>query len=462
MKAEQLPHTIDDLLKLKTNGMLAPNPEYQRGAVWSKTQKKKLIDSVLRGYPLPAIYLHHIKKGIGKYARDDLEIIDGQQRINAIYEFREGAFSLFDPITDEVTARFPAFLKAEPCPWAKKTFDELSEELKERFLETKISVAMIETDQVNEVRDLFVRLQSGLPLNHQETRDAWPGDFTEFVLKLGGKPELARYPGHGFFVNVLGMKPSRDRGKTRQLAAQLAMLFLTRRAHGVDTFCDINAEAISNFYYDNLDFDQASADAQRLYDILNRLEKILTKGKHPKLRGHDAIHAVLLVDSLLDDYPPVWEDKFPQALDKFLEGLARGKAANDAGQADEFWTLYGQWTRVNSDRGDNISRRHRFYVRKMFEYLQPLSTKDPNRLFGEVERTILFYDQDKRCAVCDGTVGWQEGEIHHVVEHSAGGSTSIENGALVHKSCHPKGAVQTAAFAKKFAEQKAEREKAKR
>ena len=96
MQAIQKQHTVEELIELRKNSMLGVNPEYQRGAVWSRTQQRKLIDSMMRGYPLPIIYLHHIKKGVGDYARDDFEIIDGQQRINAIYEYSEGAFSLFD------------------------------------------------------------------------------------------------------------------------------------------------------------------------------------------------------------------------------------------------------------------------------------------------------------------------------------------------------------------------------
>lgn len=309
---------------------------------------------------------------------------------------------------------------------------------------------MIETDQVNEVRDLFVRLQSGLPLNAQETRDAWPGQFTEFILKTGGKPELSRYPGHGFFRNTLGMKPGNDRGKARQLAAQLAALFLTRRRAGDDRLCDINAGAINEFYYSNLDFVASAPDPQRLLAIMSKLEMLLVPGKHPKLRGHDAMHAVLLVDSLMDDYTPAWQDRFPTAIDRFLAGLANAKTDLDGTDPDEFWTQYGQWTRVNSDRGDNITRRHRFYVRKMYEFLQP-TLKDPQRLFGEVEKTILFYDQHKRCAVCDSGVDWDKCEIHHVDEHGQGGKTALENGALVHKECHPKGEAKTKAFALKFA-----------
>ena len=149
-----------------------------------------------------------------------------------------------------------------------------------------------------------------------------------------------------------------------------------------------------------------------------------------------------------------WTERFPVALDKFLEGLAVGKAENKEGKYDEFWAKYGQWTRVNSDRGDIIGMRHAFYLEKMLDYLQPLKSKDPKRLYGEVERTVLFYRQNKRCAGCDGPADWDDIEVHHVEEHSAGGPTNLENGAVVHKSCHPKGVEQTTAFAAKWAARK--------
>ncbi|MEZ6015674.1 MAG: DUF262 domain-containing protein [Planctomycetota bacterium] len=240
MKMNPETKTVEALLGLRANNMLAVNPEYQRGAVWSVGQKKKLIDSVLRGYPIPLIYLHHIKKEVFGHTREDFEVIDGQQRMNALHEFKEGAFKLFDPVADEAEARFPAFVKDEPCPWGGKDFPHLDDETRKRFLATPLSVVMIETDNANEARDLFIRLQAGMPLNAQEKRDAWPGKFTEFVLKVGGKPEIARYPGHEFFVKLMGARAT-GRGKVRQLAAQMVMLFLKRRETGGQRLCDINS-----------------------------------------------------------------------------------------------------------------------------------------------------------------------------------------------------------------------------
>src|SRR5205823_13178717 len=140
--------------------------------------------------------------------------------------------------------------------------------------------------------DLFIRLQAGMPLNSQEKRDAWPGNFTEYVLKVAGKPELPKYPGHDFFKDVMKAK-QHNRGEYRQLAAQIVMLYQTRRQNG--RLCDINREAIDGFYYKNLDFDLNGPEAKRFSQILDTLTRLLGDGKRKRIIGHEAISLVLLV-----------------------------------------------------------------------------------------------------------------------------------------------------------------------
>jgi hypothetical protein len=62
-------------------GGLELNPSYQRGNVWSDKESSELIDSVLRGIPLPSIILNQRKGG------ETLEIVDGKQRLTAILRF---------------------------------------------------------------------------------------------------------------------------------------------------------------------------------------------------------------------------------------------------------------------------------------------------------------------------------------------------------------------------------------
>jgi hypothetical protein len=440
--------SIRDLVDLNKNRLLLANPEYQRGVVWSEPQKKKLIDSIFRGYPLPVIYLHHLKRVVAGITQEGFEIIDGQQRLTAISNFVEGAFPLFDPIVDRMKARFPVYVESEPCPWGGKYFEQLDVSEKEQLLETEITVAMIETDNANEVRDLFIRLQSGSALNAQETRDAMPGGFTDFILRLGGKPQLLK-PGHDYFLKVMGAKPGSDRGKTRQMAAQIAMIILSRNRDGaIQT--DLNSRAVNQYYYDRLDFDIDGDEAERVRIVLDLLARVLGDGKRAKLRAHDTLHAALLVDSLHKVYAPEWQDRFANAIDTFMSRLALAKKGGEDGEWYHYWTNYGQWTRVNSDRSETLQKRHNFYVKEMRELLAPLVMKDHTRAFGELDRQILYHLQEKKCAVCSGDVVWEDAEIHHIVEHQKGGETTLSNGAMVHRVCHPKGTQATSAFESSF------------
>ncbi|MGH9917954.1 MAG: DUF262 domain-containing protein [Nitrososphaerales archaeon] len=55
-------------------------PEYQRGPVWSRRRQSLLIDSMLRGYDLPKFFIREVEGGPS-------EVVDGQQRLNAIALF---------------------------------------------------------------------------------------------------------------------------------------------------------------------------------------------------------------------------------------------------------------------------------------------------------------------------------------------------------------------------------------
>ncbi len=448
MQTELTKMTVNELVELRKHDMVKVNHEYQRGEVWKPEQKRKLIDSVMRGYQLPVIYLHDVEKNIAGRLQQSYEIIDGQQRIDALYRYCEGEFPLYN--VNDLHAKFPGFLQSKPCPWGGKYFMELSEELQSHLLNAQLPVASITAADDNEVRDLFVRLQSGFPLNAQEKRDSYPGAFTEFILRFGGKPEIPRYPGHQFFQTVLGMKPGADRGKTRQLAAQIAILFLKRQEGGPDTYVDINTDALDDFYYDNLDFDQESPSAKRLTEILSKLTDLLGKRRGPKLRGHDAIHLMLLLDSIWDDYTRSWESELSKAQDSFSEALANGTQKAKDGQPDDFWNRYGTWIRSNSDRGDSIRRRHQFYSARMAEFMGNLEPKDPRRAFNQLEREIIYYRERGQCQLCEAIVPWDEAEAHHIIPHGRGGETTLENGALVHAHCHPKGAAAEEAFARKL------------
>jgi len=426
---------VQDIVELKKKRLLLVNDEYQRGAVWNASQEKLLVDSILRGYAIPQFYFHFIKTGAGGLTAECYEIIDGQQRINAIYKFVNNGFRLFDPQKDKRTG-LPKFLCEKPCLWGGKTFEALSPELKEKFLTTCLRIVQIKSDDKNEIRELFVRLQAGLPLNAQEKRDAWPGDFSQFIIKTAGKkPNVI---GHDFFTKMV-RGTAEKRGGLRQACAQIFMTLYSRHHYGLHAFCNLNSQQIDEFYRHHLDFHPNSPGlmAWRFNRVLDTAFDILGDGKRPPLRGHSALHSIMLIDTMLDNFTEDWQSRFPQALDQFLHNLRAATQAND--ETDEYWSRYGVLARTNSMNKDSIRNRHYFFAKKMLAMMAPLRRRDPKRAFTREERELLYFSMSKKCAVCGELVDWLEAEAHHKTPHIDGGITLLENADLVHKQCHPRG-----------------------
>jgi hypothetical protein len=442
MNFESKTFTVRELLEHKSRKILSENPEYQRGKVWDKAQKKRLIDSLLRSYPLPLFYLHHKHWASGEFSQHTLDVIDGQQRLNAIEEFSKGDFACFDPALDRTVARFPKFLEDSPCPWGRKTFDQLSPEWQGKFQNTKLNIVQISDALDVEARDLFIRLQAGLPLNPQEKRDAWPGEFTDFVLKMAGKPELTGYPGHRFFTSVMKAVKS-DRGKLRQLFAQIFLLCETRRSSG--HLANIKRADVDDLYYQNLTFSCAGEQAVRMNKVADLLASKLDDGTRPKLINYEAIALFLLVDGLIDGYVPSWSDRLAVAFDKFLHE-AKVRKSDTTG---EFYTEWILPAKASSDQRDSIEKRQKFFHARMFTLLDPIP-KDNQRGFSAEERAVIYFRDKKLCGSCGGLVPWEEAEFHHITPHSQGGLTTISNGATVHKQCHPLDAQRVKEFATKW------------
>src|SRR5688572_27252954 len=98
------------------HGELEISPPFQRNPVWVHPQKSYLIDTILRGYPIPEIYL---RESISEDGKSLHTLVDGQQRIRACLEFLEGQFEI---------------LGKDSPQWADMTFEELSGEDKKKIL----------------------------------------------------------------------------------------------------------------------------------------------------------------------------------------------------------------------------------------------------------------------------------------------------------------------------------------
>ena len=435
MKVEIKEWTVGKLIEYEKENSLQVNHEYQRGLRWDPSQKKMFIDSIFRGYSIPAFYFH---KKIATHSKNVFyDIVDGQQRIDAIRSFSEDAFELIDP-TGDIGFKFPNFMKNDSCPWGGKRFAELQTELQKQLKNHKIVVYEIATDNENSIRDLFIRLQGGTPLNPQDKRDSWPGKFTEFVLRVGGKKGVDKWYGYPLFTETAKVN---NESKRRQLVAQIFMLYWNIQKE--NKFSDIKSANIDEFYRSHVDFDKDSKEAKAFLRACKKLHGVF-EGK-PKLFGHYLIHLFLLVNQLIEEYADGWENQLANKWHEF--DSRRQEAAKDAkedreGEFNQYYRKYGLLTQTKSDTATTIRERHVFFVQEMLELLNPKKL-DEKRVLSNLERQTVFF-RDKGNCQCSRMKGhtrqvlWDEAEIHHVIPYSKGGKTDIGNSALVHPDCHPK------------------------
>ena len=120
------------------------NPSYQRGQVWTTTQKQNLVKTLLQRLPIGVVYLNR------RSEMDDTQyVIDGKQRLLAIKQFTQDGFAVpadwFDVDTDE----------------EMMFFSQLTEGEQRRF--TRCFVMFYETNLAteDEEKDLYLRINSG-------------------------------------------------------------------------------------------------------------------------------------------------------------------------------------------------------------------------------------------------------------------------------------------------------------
>ena len=116
------------------------NPDFQRPAVWSKSQKQLLIDTILRNYDVPKMYWRKLSSQPDQY-----DVVDGQQRLRAIWEFREGKYRMAKD-ADSINGDAIAGL----------LYEELPDELRMRFDIYPLDVVVITDTDEDEVREMFL------------------------------------------------------------------------------------------------------------------------------------------------------------------------------------------------------------------------------------------------------------------------------------------------------------------
>ncbi|KPF97400.1 hypothetical protein IP86_13950 [Rhodopseudomonas sp. AAP120] len=212
------PTSVQTVYGWYREGKLFVNRRYQRKLVWTLIEKQKLIESLLKKYPVPAILLAERDGAPGTY-----EIIDGLQRLHSIVSFIENSFPLAEGKYFDVT-QFPTAktAAAEGAFEIKEAAELISAKDVTTILDYSLALSVMRNAKDEEVNDVFDRINTyGHRLSDQERRQAgvqnefstlvrelsssFRGDVSSDVLKLQSMPSISidsPMANHGYEVKA--------------------------------------------------------------------------------------------------------------------------------------------------------------------------------------------------------------------------------------------------------------------
>lgn len=232
-------YNVSDFVEWSTRGQLQLSPDFQRRSVWSQKAKSYLVDTIIRGKPMPKLLITQDIQD----RRNIRVVVDGQQRLRAILEYVEGGF----PIS-----------RAHNRDYAGLRFERLPDDVKSDFMKYEVGVDLLYDLPYRDILDVFARLNTyTVKLNGQELLNAkYVGYFKQQVYELG-----YRYVDYWISAKVLTKAQV-----TRMLEAELASDLLVALVDGVQT--NKNIEQFYRTYedeFDNIDEMEAEFDTVMSY-----------------------------------------------------------------------------------------------------------------------------------------------------------------------------------------------------
>ena len=293
------------------------DPEYQRmGDVWNLDKRQLLIDTVLNDFDIPKLYFHELAEPrllddgrLVKYA-----VIDGRQRLEAIWGFIEGRF----PLADEF-----AFFERENVKAGGMTYADLAREypqLKTQMDSYALPITTVLTDDQDLIEEMFLRLNEASPLNAAEKRNAMGGPMAEVIRWVSE---------HQFFTTKVAFLNRRY--QHRELAAKF--LLLTKTGTIGDTKKVYLDDMVKNAKT-NSSAEEANKIGHEVEDILRSANGIFVD-RDILLRAHGT--TVIYFQVLKEALKEGWSEKITRdKLNQFEERRRENRqdAQEDIARAD--------------------------------------------------------------------------------------------------------------------------------
>lgn len=298
MKSNFETYTISMAVNLLEDEKINLNHFLQReSGQWSSRQQVRLIDTLLKGYPMPAIYA--IKEDEDS---DILTVLDGKQRLSTLKAF----------FVDEAFAykcKEPVVIDGEEYDVNGLKFSQMPRQAQRKLTGANFTVVSFTGYSIGDVLEVFERLNDGTPLTKAEKSKPLMGDV--MISNLRQIIET------GFFEKT-GMKASQLRkGEAYTVLLQCLMLLKMPQINGFSS-ANINRFIVTR--KDSIFEDDYKRLASLIEDFGNIIDKMDFGGQANPITKVSIAPVVYVLNKLGDDREK--RDRFALALKGFFENYS--------------------------------------------------------------------------------------------------------------------------------------------
>lgn len=305
------------------------HPDWQRTEVWNEDKKRALIDTILRGWKLPKFYFLKTNDEPESY-----EVVDGQQRLSAIFDFLDNELRLADDVAERVGGSY---------------YKDLPDPVSDSFDDFEIEFDEIVDSGDEEIKEFFRRLQEGLPLTASERLNAAHGNLRDFAVELSESP---------FLLEKVGVR------NHRHALFDIVAKVLAIEVDGFDV--GLRYDDILAVFNAQKNFSKESGVANRVTKALAFLNRSFPE-KESRFRNRTLVQSFLTLATGIvqaggaDGYEPKFRDFF----DKFIAELSRQVELGQSA-TDQDYLKFQRTVNANVKAGPGI--RHNILTRKLLAF----------------------------------------------------------------------------------------------
>ncbi len=307
-------------------------PDWQRQEVWNRDKKQRLIDSILRGWKLPKFYFI---EGSG----ENYLVEDGQQRLNAIWEFFSNELSLNAESAKQFGGRF---------------YRDLPRVVADSFDDFEINFDVISGATDPELKEFFQRLQEGMPLTSSEKLNAVPSKLTDYCRSAANHP---------FFTKTVAIP------NTRYAHFDILAKVAAVEVEGLDA--GLRLEDIRQVFLSQSSFAPTSAIGKRIKAALDFLSKAF-KNRGSSLRTRTIVQSLttLTCKIIATGRSRGHEAELRKFFETFMTELAE-QVEMGQGATDSDYVTFQRSVSANVKGG--AKTRQEILIRKLFRIAPELA-----------------------------------------------------------------------------------------